>query len=109
MRSAKSILVVGGGANGVEYIGQLLSTFGNNSKKLGILTRGPRLLPNLVSRASELAELYLRRQGAFVYLNTDFNDDIKRELDYELVVDCTGYKFPGPRDFMRGELTSCLC
>ena len=78
------------------------------NKKLGIIVRGPRLLPQMPHRASEIAEDYLKSQGIFIYLNTEYNDKSMEELGYELSIDCTGMKYPGPRQFMQGELADCL-
>lgn len=39
-------MIVGGGPNGVETAG-FLSDYFKNYKKIGIVNKGPRLLPNL--------------------------------------------------------------
>lgn len=45
-----SVLVVGGGINGVEFATELQES--GKYSKVGIITRGPRLLPNLPHTAS---------------------------------------------------------
>ena len=49
-----SVLVVGGGTNGVEIASEL------RASRLGIVSRGPRLLPGLPHSASQAAEEYMR-------------------------------------------------
>ena len=44
----------------------------------------------------------------FVYLNTEYNERIKEELEYEYVIDCTGYKVEAPSKYMQGELLECI-
>ena len=74
MKDAKSILVVGAGAVGLEQIGELSYGFGGQ-KKLGICTRGKALLPHLPAKAGLLADAYLKQNGVEVHYNTAFNAD----------------------------------
>ena len=53
--SSKSILVVGGGPNGVELMGNLAAGLQGKNKKLGLITRNPRLLPSMPQDASNAA------------------------------------------------------
>ena len=52
------MLVVGGGANGVEMASEMKE--GGLFKKVGLLTRGPRLLSDMPQAASQAAEAYMR-------------------------------------------------
>jgi NADH dehydrogenase FAD-containing subunit len=49
-----SVLIVGGGTNGVEIASEL------RAERVGIVSRGPRLLPGLPHAASRAAEEYMR-------------------------------------------------
>ena len=72
MKSAKSILVVGAGLVGLEMIGEL--AYGcKGQKKLGICTRGNRLLPHLPPKAGVLAEAYLKQNDVKIHYNTAFD------------------------------------
>lgn len=82
------MLIVGGGPNGVEYTGSLAE--GYPDKKIGIVTRRPRLLPTMPPAASVLAEEHLKRQKVNLYLNTNYTADLKSKLKYDLVIDCSG-------------------
>ncbi len=81
----KKVLVVGGGANGVEVSSELHGM----CDSLSLATRGPRLLPNYPAAASEAAEQYLTRVGVNLLLNTDGASIIS---DFDVVIDCSGYK-----------------
>ncbi len=61
IKQAMSILVVGGGAVGVEVMGELVDTFSEKNavgetiqlrKRLGLITREPTLLPYFTQKAS---------------------------------------------------------
>lgn len=41
-------------------------------------------------------------------LNTDFSNELRSELEYDLVFDCTGFKFEGPKKYMQGEMAECV-
>lgn len=51
---ATSVLVVGGGINGVEFASEMQES--GKYGKVGLVSRGPRLLPDLPHHASQIAE-----------------------------------------------------
>lgn len=59
-------------------------------------------------KASNIAEAHLKRVGVSVYLNTDYSKELKEDLGYDYVIDCTGYKFNATKSFMQGDLQECL-
>jgi len=100
--------VVGGGCNGVETIGYLADRIGNEGKKFGLCNRGPRLLPHFPVAASQAAEDSLRRMGVNIYLNTEYSEKTKKDLKYDHVIDCAGFRFKAPKEFLQGEMADCL-
>ena len=111
----KSVLLVGGGANGVEISSELQET--GRYTKVGLVTRGSRLLPNYPEAASKAAEDYLKEHGVSVYLNTDFKRETTcQALGYDVSLDCTGFRFKdqrlggGPSAYLKDdqELLQCV-
>ncbi len=60
-----SVLVIGGGTNGVEVATEI------KTGKVGLITRGPCLLPGLPRAAGLAAEEYLRNNDIELFLNTE--------------------------------------
>eukprot|EP00347_Sterkiella_histriomuscorum_P009521 403340890 len=79
-----------------------------SGKKLGIITRNPRLLPSMPHQASTAAEAHLKREGVFVYLNSEYTSQLKQEMDYDYVINCVGNRFDANKQFMKGDLADCL-
>ena len=52
LANSSSILVVGGGFIGVEVIAEIAENFQGKNKKLGLMTRGNKLLSTLPDAAS---------------------------------------------------------
>ena len=77
MNEARSILVVGAGAVGSEIAGEFVCAFPDGQKKIGLLTRGKRILPGLDPKGSTLAENFLKSKGCHIYTNTLFNEEFK--------------------------------
>ena len=38
----------------------------------------------------------------------DSNENTMKTYGYDYYIDCTGYKFPGPKKFMKKELSKCV-
>jgi NADH dehydrogenase FAD-containing subunit len=76
----------------VEIASELIAA--DPTRKVGLLTRGPRLLPEMPHRASQAAETFMRNHGVKLYFNTDYEPSKSEEvLGYDLVLDCTGFKY----------------
>ena len=45
----------------------------------------------------------LKELGVQIYLNTEYKKGPDQELKYDYVIDCAGYSFDGPKEFMKGE------
>ena len=67
-------------------VGEIASKFKGSGKKIGIIHRGPRLVPHLPFAASEAVEDQLKSMGVNVYLNTTFNDKTQKDLKYDMVI-----------------------
>lgn len=92
---ANSVLVVGGGATGLEAAGCLLMTY-QDKKKIGIVNGGSALLSGFPAEASKAALDYFESKGVQVYLNTKFSDNSKLAEEYDFVWKCAGINFYTP-------------
>lgn len=88
---ADSVLVVGGGATGVESAGEILMKY-KGKKKVGLVTNSSTLVTEYGEKASELAREHLEGKGVDLHFNTKYNpsSDLAREYDY--VLNCVGTK-----------------
>ena len=68
IQRAKGVLVIGGGAVGVEVVSELAYKYGT-SKKLAILTSGDRLLPSFGEKPSRLATRWLMNHHVQIITN----------------------------------------
>ena len=107
MANAKSILVAGAGIVGVEVVGELAVKWAHDkSKRVGICVKGDRLLPKLPAKAGRLAHDFLRERNVEIFYNTTLTPTSGRDLGFEAVVPCLGYKFH--TDFLQKNFESCL-
>eukprot|EP00243_Klebsormidium_subtile_P013149 TRINITY_DN846_c0_g1_i2.p1 TRINITY_DN846_c0_g1~~TRINITY_DN846_c0_g1_i2.p1 ORF type:complete len:419 (+),score=66.90 TRINITY_DN846_c0_g1_i2:419-1675(+) len=123
LRSATSILIIGGGIVGVELAGEVLSKMPN--KKITLLTSGERLIADKPAEIGVAAKDHLERQGVEIYVNTRASKNADgvystadgRSFDAEIVYMTVGGK-PNT-DFLKGglvplnakgfiEVTECL-
>jgi apoptosis-inducing factor 2 len=105
--NAKSILIAGAGVVGIELAGELAVKYGTDkSKKIGLCAKGQRLLPGLPQKASRLADEFLRRHNVEILYNTPFTGTTGKEKGYEVVIECTGYKYH--TDFMKKHFSEAL-
>ncbi|TNV78795.1 hypothetical protein FGO68_gene804 [Halteria grandinella] len=105
----KSVLVVGGGSNGVEIASEMAESGG--CRRVGLATRGQRLLGGLPERCHLAADRWMRENGVEVHYNTTYQEDTKDTLAYDEVIDCTGFKYTssgGPSSYLQGDLSSCI-
>ena len=86
--AAESILIVGGGAVGVELAGEIADKFPH--KKVTIAEGGNRLLRNLKPKASAIAEKLLTRLGVYVVLNTRLESHSPILQEADMVYMCVG-------------------
>jgi NADH dehydrogenase FAD-containing subunit len=92
---------------GIELAGELAVKYGTDKvKKIGLCAKGQRLLPGLPQKASRLADEFLRRHNVEILYNTPFTATTAKEKGYEVVIECTGYKFY--TDFMKKHFSDAL-
>lgn len=95
IEDAESVLVVGGGATGLEMVGELLIRFGE-TKKIGVANSTPHLLTGFPENASKAAEEYLESKGVKVHLNTKYDPKSSLAHEYAFVINCVGQTFYTP-------------
>jgi NADH dehydrogenase FAD-containing subunit len=95
IRNASSILVVGAGPVGIELTGELNHTYGGQ-KKLGIATRGQRLLSHYPAKAGEIAEEFLRQHNVNVHLGVNYVEAFSQDNGYDLTFVCLGQMYSAP-------------
>lgn len=93
IQSASSILIIGGGPNGVELAGEIAADF--PEKKVTLVHGGPRLLEFLGSKASSKTLEWLTSKNVDVLLNQTvdlfdkYGDDVYRTSARETIIaDC---------------------
>ena len=105
-KQAKSVLIVGGGIVGVEVAAELADGMQERNQRIGIVSRPRVLLPDMPPRAQNLALVHLNNKGIELYLGVTYNDEFKRENNFEHVIMCTGFKVN--TSFMRDEFKECI-
>jgi pyruvate/2-oxoglutarate dehydrogenase complex dihydrolipoamide dehydrogenase (E3) component len=108
--------VVGGGAVGVEVVGELVAAnmelddagMISLKKRIGIITRKDRLLPYFTPKASQLARKFMDEHRVQLHLNQDYNDNFRIENQYDYVIKCEGMFFNA--DFLTNNpnFTDCV-
>jgi len=88
IRSAKKIVIVGGGPVGVELAGELLTE--HPGQQVTLIHSGPSLLPSLTPRPQKYALNFLQERGATVILNRQVTP--ADEANADLVLWCAGYR-----------------
>lgn len=83
---AKNVLIVGSGATGVEFLGELISKYGNQ-KSFGIIYKGKKLLPYFPDSANDIAYSYFLNRGVSMYSGITFNEKKNIVDDYDLVIE----------------------
>jgi NADH dehydrogenase FAD-containing subunit len=92
---------------GVELAGELAVKYAaTKEKKVGICLNGNRLLPGLPPKAGRLADEYLRARNVEIMYKTQFEAKTAASKGYEVVIECTGYKFH--TGFMKKNFSSSL-
>jgi len=101
---ANSILVVGGGAAGVEMVGELRYEFPD--KPIGILGRKKMLLPYHPRPAQSRIMNWAKEHKVKLHMDTDFSEEWAKENEYEFIIPCTGFTYASP--FMQKNFSDCL-
>jgi NADH dehydrogenase FAD-containing subunit len=103
MAAASSILCVGAGPTGLETAGYLKEFYPD--KRVGICQRGPKLLPQFAN-AHDILVKEFEKLKIEVFTGKGFSEDDK--MGFEYIVDCRGFKYLGPKDFLQGPLAECV-
>jgi thioredoxin reductase len=103
MKKASSILCVGAGPTGLETAAYLKEYY--PEKRVGICQRGPKLLP-LFEGAHAKLEAVFKKMDVEVHTETAFSEDNK--MGFEYILDCRGFKYLGPSEFMQGAMSECV-
>ena len=86
--------MAGAGIVGIEIVSELAVKYAQtNEKKIGICLRGDKVLSGLPSKASQIAADFLVRNNVQVHYKTPFTETTAKELGYDLVIPCLGYKY----------------
>lgn len=116
LAAAKSVLVIGGGAVGVELAGEIASAFPN--KNITLAHSGSTLLDNMVPKAQTKAFEQLTAKGVKVKLNRRFTQDENKAgnqyrciksndvIQADLVYNCVGM-VPNT-EFLKAEMSGVL-
>lgn len=106
IKAAKSVLIVGAGATGLETAGYMKEKFPDH--KIGICLRGNTLLPYLDGVHAKI-DLHLKSMGLEIHYGTPYVEgETAAALGYDYALDCRGYKFTAPAKFMTGGLSKCV-
>jgi hypothetical protein len=80
-------------------------------KTIGMAMRGAVILKDL-SGAHPIAEKQLQELGVQIHYNSEIGVDQKFKAnetdDYECYIDCRGFKYEGPAQYMQNDLQQCL-
>ncbi|MEH6450529.1 MAG: FAD-dependent oxidoreductase [Oleispira sp.] len=101
LAAAKSVLVIGGGAVGVEFAGEIASAFPD--KEITLSHSGDALLNNMKPKAQRKALEQLTAKGVIVKFNSRYREGDKKA---ELVYSCVGM-LPNT-EFLQAELAATL-
>jgi apoptosis-inducing factor 2 len=96
IKSAKRIIVAGGGIVGIELAGELLEKYPD--KNIMIVHSRKKLIPRFCEKSSELIQEKLSRKGvSFMFerrleiINNKFYTNKKEKLEGDIAIFCTGY------------------
>eukprot|EP01023_Acetabularia_acetabulum_P019547 TRINITY_DN19981_c0_g1_i7.p1 TRINITY_DN19981_c0_g1~~TRINITY_DN19981_c0_g1_i7.p1 ORF type:complete len:429 (-),score=55.32 TRINITY_DN19981_c0_g1_i7:156-1442(-) len=92
IRNSQTILVVGGGAVGVELIAELAAKF-KKQKRLILVSGGNQLLDRLHPRCGQIAVQWLLKHGVEIYLGESITDWGDPKADPIIVKTASGLEF----------------
>lgn len=117
---AQNVVVIGGGALGVEVAGELARPLRDSGHNVTLLHKGHMLVPQMREAGGKLTEKKLKELGVDVRLNSpaqkldddkwkieNSNEETESTFDSNLTVDCTGYR-ANNGFMMDGELSESL-
>ncbi|MEW5306047.1 MAG: hypothetical protein WDW36_008548 [Sanguina aurantia] len=99
VKAAKSIVIIGGGASGVEYAAEIVEAFAG--KALTVVGSGERLIPAMPPRCGNYAKKWLEKHGTTVLLGekatvgSDPNTVVTssgKQLQADMIIMATGTK-----------------
>jgi pyruvate/2-oxoglutarate dehydrogenase complex dihydrolipoamide dehydrogenase (E3) component len=103
MKAASSILCVGAGPTGLETAAYLKEFYPD--KKVGICQRGPKLMPAFENAHGILTRIF-KKIGVEVHTGKEYDGNDK--MGYDFVLDCRGFRYLGPSEFMQGDMAQCV-
>jgi len=86
---AKSILVIGGGATGTEFLGEIQAAYGRD-KKYGLINSQDQLLSGFPTSASAKALRHFENNITDVRLGKRYDPNSELSNDYEFKLMCVG-------------------
>lgn len=114
LKDAKSVLIAGGGAVGLELAGEIATEF--PEKTVTLVHGGDRFLPNLKPNVGQDAANNLKQLGVKIVMQDKvspssvqggaYRTEKGQEIRADIVYWCTGIK--SNTDFMRADLSDCL-
>ena len=109
IQEAGSVLCVGAGPTGLETAGYLKEKYPD--KTVGVCLRGKTLLP-AYNGGHEKTEVLLNELGVEILYETGYQegDQVKTKAGttYEYVIDCRGFKFAGPSQYLSEDMKDCI-
>jgi len=106
IKQAKSVLVGGAGATGLESAGYIKEKYPDH--KVGVCLRGKTILP-YIPGAHQTVVGHFKKLGIEIHYDTPYEGEVTAaSLGYDYQLDCRGYKFTSPSKFMVGDLRQCL-
>lgn len=108
IRNAKSVLIIGAGNTGVETAAYMAEKYPD--KRVGIADIESKLLFK-INGAHDMVQNYLQNDlkvNVHTGVKPDSFENTMNNLGYDHFVNCTGFRFIGPRKFMTEELSECI-
>jgi len=106
IKAAKTILCIGAGPTSIETAGYLKQTF--PEKEISICCRGDKVLSKYHG-AHDKAFAAIKRAGVNILLNSKFEDGKCGCKEFDCNLDCSGFKFAGPSEYMKEHFSDCIC
>ena len=106
LKKSNSILCIGAGTTGVETASYLKETWPD--KKIGVCQRGSVMVPEIPG-AHAIIDDILKKVGVHYHPNSDYKSEGGGIGDeYEIHVDCRGFKVLGPSKFLQQNMSDCI-
>jgi pyruvate/2-oxoglutarate dehydrogenase complex dihydrolipoamide dehydrogenase (E3) component len=105
LKASKSILCIGAGATGIESACYLKEAW--PEKTVGICQRGNVMMPDIDGAHPYIVE-YMKELDVIYHHDTPFVEGEGVALTYESHIDCRGFKFNGPRGYLKDDMAECV-